>query len=120
MTDASKDLGAFLQAAREQKGLTLRAVEKATGVSNPYLSQIESGRIRQPSPVVLHKLSNLYEVQYVDVLVLAGYPVPSRSSASSDLSGVAARLGPVTKKEEVALIEYLEFLRTRRRRGGKK
>lgn len=35
--------------ARECKGLTLRALEKETGISNALLSQIESGKIREPS-----------------------------------------------------------------------
>jgi transcriptional regulator with XRE-family HTH domain len=41
--------------------LTLRAVERATGVSNANLSQLESGKIRQPSPLVLHNLEKRYQ-----------------------------------------------------------
>jgi transcriptional regulator with XRE-family HTH domain len=35
--------------ARECKGLTLRQLEKQTGLSNAHLSQIETGHIREPS-----------------------------------------------------------------------
>lgn len=108
-------LGKFLQAARERKSLTLRAAEKATGVSNAYLSQLENGKIRQPSPVVLHKLSELYEVSYANALELAGYPVPNRSGDSASYARFASRLGPLTEEEEEALVEYLDFLRSRRK-----
>jgi HTH-type transcriptional regulator, competence development regulator len=119
MTQETNSLGKFLQAAREQKKLTLRAVEQETGVSNAYLSQLESGKIKQPSPVFLHKLSDLFEVSYTDLLSLAGYPIPS-SEEEATKSGIAARIGPITDAEESALIEYLEFLRNRRRKGSRK
>jgi len=34
--------------ARECKGWTLRDLEKASGVSNPLISQIETGKVRDP------------------------------------------------------------------------
>ena len=43
-------LGTYLKHARMTSGLTLRAVERETGISNGYLSQLESGRVRRPSP----------------------------------------------------------------------
>src|SRR4030095_10467564 len=46
------ELGAMLAGLRTAKGLSLREVEEATGkaVSNAYLSQLENGKIRKPSP----------------------------------------------------------------------
>lgn len=120
MEQESGKLAEFLRAARERKGLTLRAVEKATGISNAYLSQLESAKIQQPSPVMLNKLSELYQVSYADILELAGYPVPGRSNEATSYSRLASRLGPTTKEEEDALLEYLEFLRSRRRRGQRR
>lgn len=35
--------------ARECKGLTLRQLEKETGISNALLSQVETGYVREPS-----------------------------------------------------------------------
>ncbi len=109
-------LGEFLQAAREAKQLSLRAVEKVTGVSNAYLSQVESGKIKQPSPTILHKLSELYEVSYVDVMTLAGHPVPGEELDSGVPRRTLDRLGGVTPDEEQALVEYLAFLRSRKGR----
>jgi len=45
---------------RIKRGLTLREVETATGISNAYLSQLENGKIKKPSFEVVQKLNNLY------------------------------------------------------------
>ena len=113
---ADTTLGRFLKTVREDKSFTLRAVEHATGISNAYLSQLEGDKIKQPSPVMLHKLSELYGLSYADILSLAGYPVPS--SEGNVNPGLAARIGQVTRHEEDALVEYLEFLRARRSKRG--
>lgn len=119
MDELSKTLGQTLLAARDTKKLTLRAVERAVGVSNAYLSQLESGKIKQPSPSVLHKLAELYEISYSEIMGLAGYPVPEQSNTDQpNLSNLASRFGDVTKEEETALREYLEFLRSRSGRKG--
>jgi transcriptional regulator with XRE-family HTH domain len=117
MSEHKKSLGKFLQKARESKQLSLRAVEKAAGISNAYISQLEGGKIKQPSPSVLHKLAEQYDISYSEVLELAGYPVPNQST--SDLSSSSAsRIGPVTPDEEAELIEYLTFLRSKNKRKG--
>lgn len=109
-------LGTFLKAAREGRKLTLREVERVTGISNPYLSQLEGDKIKQPSPVWLHKLSEVYGLAYADLLALAGYPVPGAGTDKGRPSSLAARLGPVTPDEEESLAEYLDFIRARRNR----
>ncbi len=113
---SKQNLGQFLKTIRESKGLSLRAVESASGISNAYLSQLESDKIRQPSPVVLHKLSEVFEVSYARLLSLAGYPVPDANRSVGEDLGIAGRIGQVSVEEEDALVEYLEFLRARRGR----
>lgn len=41
-------IGELIAVAREIKGWTLRDLEKASGVSNPLISQIETGKVRDP------------------------------------------------------------------------
>jgi transcriptional regulator with XRE-family HTH domain len=117
MEEQKQSLGAFLRAARERQSLTLRAVERAAGVSNAYLSQLESGKIRQPSPLVLHKLAELYQIPYSLMLERAGYPAPTADAAAGTPMIVDSRLGPINSDEEEALKEYLRFLRSRRTQG---
>lgn len=116
MGTTSDRLGPFLKATRTERGLSLREVEAETGISNAYLSQLETGKIREPSPANLHKLSELYGLSYAMLLELAGYPVPGSGPPASTL---AARLGPVTREEEDELAVYLNFLRARKGRGGR-
>jgi transcriptional regulator with XRE-family HTH domain len=42
-------LGELIRLSRELKGWTLRELEKRCGVGNALLSQIETGRVRDPS-----------------------------------------------------------------------
>lgn len=110
---ADQTLGHFLRAARDAKALSLRDVERSTDISNAYLSQVESGRIKEPSPNVLFKLSELYQVDYAKVMDLAGYPSPKLGRRRAE--SAHSRLGPITPEEASQLSEYLAFLRGRRR-----
>lgn len=42
-------LGDLLGLARELKGMTLRDLEASSGVSNALISQIETGKVKEPS-----------------------------------------------------------------------
>lgn len=116
MNETKNPLGKYLQSVRENKQLSLRAVEKAVGISNAYLSQLESGKIKQPSPSILHKLAELYEISYLEVMKLAGYPVLDEPTDDMVQTSFSSRVGPVTPEEETALLEYLTFLRSRGKR----
>lgn len=41
-------LGEYIATARECKGWSQRDLEKASGVSNPLISQIETGKVKDP------------------------------------------------------------------------
>ncbi len=110
-----QSLGEVIKKAREKEKLSLRDVEDKTDISNAYLSQLESNKIKKPSPNVLNKLSDLYKIQYSVLMKLAGYPVPE----ATELSPLYARIGETTIDEEDALVEYLEFLRAKRNRSDK-
>ena len=111
-------LGAYLAVTRKRAGLSLRGAEAATGISNAYMSQLENGKIQEPSPVLLGKLADLYHVDYLMLLDLAGYPVPRVQTAPS--SRFSVQLGSTSDEEQEALVEYLDFLRSKRKRGDRK
>lgn len=117
-TDDQPTLGQYLRALREAKGLSLRQVEGQSGISNAFVSQMESGKVKQPSPVMLYKLAELYGVPYESLMELAGYPSPSALTIESrSASEVFRRFGEITQTEEAELLDYLSFLRSRARRG---
>ncbi len=66
-------LGAQLRERREGKGLGLREVAAAAGVTHGYLSQLEREAITQPAPAILHKLSIGYDEPFDLLMRWAGY-----------------------------------------------
>ena len=110
------ELGGLLGDLRKAKGLSLRQVEEATdkAVSNAYLSQFENGKIKKPSPNVLHSLSEVYAVPYEALMEKAGYLMPSKDKASGRRKRLAAfAIDAPTAEEEEELLKYLAFLRSR-------
>jgi transcriptional regulator with XRE-family HTH domain len=111
------ELGAVLADLRTAKGFSLREVEEATdkAVSNAYLSQLENGRIRKPSPNVLHSLAEVYAVPYEALMEKAGYLLPSEGNEGGSRKRLAAfAIDDLTAEEEEELLKYLAFLRTRK------
>lgn len=110
-------LSQYLSDLRAAKGLKLRQVEEATGreVSNAYLSQIENGKIKQPSPNVLHSLASVYGVSYQSLMEKAGYIVPSGKGKKVPKRSIE----DLTSEEEEELLKYLAFYRARKRVNAK-
>ena len=108
-------LGGFLGDLRTAKGFSLRQVEEATGkaVSNAYLSQLEQGKIRTPSPNVLHSLAEVYAVPYEVLMERAGYLLSPGRSAGRRRRMPAFAIDDLTAEEEEELLKYLAFLRSR-------
>lgn len=65
-------LGATLKEVREKLNLTLRDVDKATGISSAYISQLENDHVKNPSASVLYNLAEAYGLQMNDLLRAAG------------------------------------------------
>ncbi|WP_005034589.1 helix-turn-helix domain-containing protein [Holophaga foetida] len=116
-------LGQYLASIRKDRGMTLRQVEEGTDkeVSNAYLSQIENNKIQQPSPNVLHALSEVYAIDYGYIMELAGHITPAKARGDDQRHGRVATFADhnLTSEEEVELINYLEYLRSRKHSSGK-
>jgi transcriptional regulator with XRE-family HTH domain len=111
------ELGVVLSDLRKAKGFSLREVEQATvnAVSNAYLSQLENGKIKKPSPNVLHSLAEVYVVPYETLMEKAGYLLPSEGRNPVRRRRLAAfAIDDLTAEEEEELLKYLAFLRSRK------
>lgn len=64
--------GSYVKELRKKKEFTLVQLSEISGVSNPYLSQIENDKFT-PSPDILRRLSAPLGVRYMDMLHKAGY-----------------------------------------------
>ena len=108
----TEELGELLRRVRRVKNITLRTVQDKTGISNAYLSQIENGKIGSPSPNILYKLANLYDLSYDHLLKLAGHPTPLRASVSSRFQD---NLEDLSDEDKDRVLEYIRFLKISRR-----
>jgi transcriptional regulator with XRE-family HTH domain len=115
------ELGVVLSDLRKAKGFSLREVEEATAnaVSNAYLSQLENGKIKKPSPNVLHSLAEVYVVPYETLMEKAGYLLPVANETNERRRRLAAfAIDDLTAEEEEELLKYLAFLRSRKPASG--
>ena len=64
-------LGQYIKEQRRNAQYTLRQLAEATGVSNPYLSQIERG-LRKPSAEVLQQIAKALRISAAALYVQAG------------------------------------------------
>jgi HTH-type transcriptional regulator, competence development regulator len=107
----------LLAAARKAKGVSLREVERATGVSNAYISQMETGAVAEPSPHKLQVLAKYYGLSYGTLMNACGYMLPSISQTSQ--TEYTTFMGEkLTTEESAAMGAFLHELR--RRTSGKK
>jgi len=107
-------------------GFSLRSVQDKTSgrVKNGYLSQIEGGDIKSPSPSMLNDLAQVYGVDYADLLTRAGHPVPVSAKTSglapSAIAGIpTSAFTDLTEQEAREVIDFLAFVKSRRATGSK-
>jgi DNA-binding Xre family transcriptional regulator len=60
-----KDIPESFKEWRRYRNLTLRDVEIKTGISNSYLSQLETGKVDNPSFEIVCKLCECYSVRLI-------------------------------------------------------
>lgn len=112
METENKTLGKILKDARELKRLSLRELEIQSGISNAYLSQLENDKIKKPSANTLYRLSELFNMNFDDLMVSAG--VVEKKNGSTVNTGnfaFSSATANITVEEQDKLIEYLKFLR---------
>jgi len=112
-------LGQYLASIRNDRKMSLRQVEEASGkeVSNAYLSQLENGKILQPSPTILYKLAEIYKIEYITLMELAGYMPAAATRGEGERHGRIATFAEhnLSPDEEAQLMDYLQFLRSKKR-----
>lgn len=109
-----KIIGDMLLSQRTKLNMTLRDVEKVTGISNSYISQIERGLRGIPNFFTLSKLAETYGTTYVDIIRSTSLSAAIRKermkSYSPDAKYIASeyeKLSPTNKK---TLSQFLQFL----------
>jgi transcriptional regulator with XRE-family HTH domain len=107
--DRLRDLGAFIRDQRRSARLSLRKLSELTGISNPYLSQIERG-LREPSAKILQAIARGLEISSETLYVRAG--ILDRRDDEHDLVGAIRRDATISERQKQALVDiYRSFQR---------
>lgn len=106
-----RDLGAFIRDQRRNARLSLRSLSERTGISNPYLSQIERG-LRKPSADILQRVARALRISAETLYVQAGMLEPRESE--EDLEAAIHHDATLNDRQKQALLEvYRSFQRER-------
>jgi transcriptional regulator with XRE-family HTH domain len=102
------ELGQELRRVRTARGLSLDAASRAARISQGYLHKLEAGRVNDPSPRVLRRLSEALEVPYRRLMELADYLLPAENSVRmprpQERTAMTTETAP-TNRELVRLLE---------------
>src|SRR5262245_56673595 len=114
----ARTLGGVLKRARARNRLSLREVERRTGVRSGHLSQIETDTIARPEMAILWDLAAVYGLDFEELLTLAGYTGARRSGAQRQRMTVALRaMDQLTPAEQNEALRYMAALKARRDDG---
>jgi len=102
-------LGEFIAGQRRAAQLSLRQLAEQTGISNPYLSQIERG-LRKPSAEVLQQLAKALRVSAETLYVRAGMLDPDDHPATSVEMAVLADIAITERQKRVLIDVYTSFV----------
>ncbi len=107
--DRWRALGEFIRSRRVAAQRSIRDVARVSGISNPYLSQIERG-IRRPSAEILQQIARGLEVSAETLYERAGLldrPVPGAGRDAVEAAILAEdRLDEAQKAEIIALYRH--------------
>jgi transcriptional regulator with XRE-family HTH domain len=105
-SEVASDIGSFIRAQRENAQVSLRQLAERSGVSNPYLSQVERG-LRKPSADVLSQIAKALRVSAEVLYVQAGMLEPSDKSQVRD--AIITDTAITERQKQVLLDIYVSF-----------
>lgn len=64
------DFGQYIKEIREKNNLSVRELAKRAGMSHPYLSQLENGKNKNPSPEIVRKLATGLDIDFQSLWIV--------------------------------------------------
>ena len=101
------DLGAYLRQQRQNANLSVRQLSALTGVSNPYLSQVERG-LRRPSAEILQRLAQGLSVSAESLYVRAGLLDSAHGGRGPDVRTAIRLDGRLREDQRRALLRLYD------------
>jgi transcriptional regulator with XRE-family HTH domain len=105
-SEVASDLGSFIRDLRENAQVSVRQLAERSGVSNPYLSQVERG-LRKPSADVLSQIAKALRVSAEVLYVRAGILEPSDKSQVRD--AIITDTAITERQKQILLEIYASF-----------
>jgi transcriptional regulator with XRE-family HTH domain len=102
------NVGEYLREQRLANRLSLRQLAEATGVSNPYLSQIERG-LRRPSADVLQSIAKALRISAETLYVQAGILSPDDDQTRNVELSILADTGLTDRQKQSLIDVYRSF-----------
>lgn len=91
-------LGARLRALREERGVSLKEMAAALGVSSAYLSALEHGRRGLPTGFMLHRIIGFFNVIWDDAEELQRLAEISDPKVTIDTGGMPPEATELTNR----------------------
>lgn len=111
-----RELGAYVREQRRIGELSLRRLSELSGVSNPYLSQIERG-LRRPSADILQQLARALEISAETLYIRAGI-LDDRESP--DVVAAIRRDEMLSEEQRRTLVHIYQTFRAEKAASAKK
>ena len=115
---SGETLGSTLRAARMAAGLSLRDVERRTGIRNAHLSQIETDTIAKPEMALLWELAALFGLDFEHLLALAGYGTAGAATPERQRRRMTVALRAMSELTPADQAEALRFMAELKARRG--
>jgi len=109
LEDRLVELGTFIRDQRRRTHLSVRRLADLSGISNPYLSQIERG-LRKPSADILQQLAKALSISAETLYVRAGILDADTQPPSGVLEAIRADLD-LSEDQKSSLIQIYESFR---------
>jgi transcriptional regulator with XRE-family HTH domain len=106
------DLAQRIKALRAAKGLTVAALSEQTGVSKPYIWQIEDGRRRNPSGEKLVRLASALGTTVAELMgAPGGIAEDALADVPSALRDFVKRRGKTCgiRQEDVEMLKHIHY-----------
>jgi len=103
------ELGEFIKAQREMGQISMRRLADLSGVSNPYLSQIERG-LRRPSADILSQLAAALQISAETLYERAGLLDPEGTPRGGVRDAIANDPKLKPEQRQALLNVYESFL----------
>jgi len=105
------NIGKYIKKIREEKELSINQLALYSNVSAAHISRIERG-LREPSPEILKKISEVLKVPYEELMKVAGYlepdtPTPADNTTKAHIPEDYTKKYKVTKRD---LMQYEDFI----------